>query len=130
MTSFVFTLIYSIFPGSKCEHTNRLFISVKFRSFLLKGKTIRLSEFLQKYTDSGTETTLLAGYNILVLKYVKLSAGLPLLFIGAIRMADIRPVSGEFATTTDSPPKNSPPLRLCGLTVKLRRALRGTGVVA
>ena len=45
----------------------------------------RLSEFLQKYTDSGTETTHLAGYNILVFKYVKISAGLPLLFIGAIR---------------------------------------------
>ena len=43
----------------------------------------RLSEFLQKYTDSGTETTHLAGYNILVFKYVKISAGLPLLFIGA-----------------------------------------------
>ena len=41
----------------------------------------RLSEFLQKYTDSGT--THLAGYNILVFKYVKISAGLPLLFIGA-----------------------------------------------
>ena len=39
----------------------------------------RLSEFLQKYTDSGTETTHLAGYNILVFKYVKISAGLPLL---------------------------------------------------
>lgn len=24
--------------------------------------------------------------------------------------ADIRPVSGQFATTTDSPPKNAPPL--------------------
>ena len=34
----------------------------------------RLSEFLEKYTDSGTETTLLAGYNILVFKYVKISA--------------------------------------------------------
>ena len=45
----------------------------------------RLSEFLQKYTDFGTETTHLAGYNILVYKYVKISAGLPLLFIGAIR---------------------------------------------
>ena len=45
----------------------------------------RLSEFLQKYTYSGTETTHLAGYNILVYKYVKISAGLPLLFIGAIR---------------------------------------------
>ena len=45
----------------------------------------RLSEFLQKYTDSGTETTHLAGYNILVFKYVKISAGLPLLSIGAIR---------------------------------------------
>ena len=45
----------------------------------------RLSEFLQKYTDSGTETTHLAGYNILVFKYIKISAGLPLLFIGAIR---------------------------------------------
>ena len=45
----------------------------------------RLSEFLQKYTDSGTETNHLAGYNILVFEYVKISAGLPLLFIGAIR---------------------------------------------
>ena len=45
----------------------------------------RLSEFLQKYTDSGTETTHLAGYNILVFKYVKVSADLSLLFIGAIR---------------------------------------------
>ena len=45
----------------------------------------RLSEFLQKYTDCGTETTQLAGYNIIVLKYVKISGGLPLLFIGAIR---------------------------------------------
>ena len=31
----------------------------------------RLSEILQKYTDSGTETTHLAGYNILAFKYVK-----------------------------------------------------------
>ena len=32
--------IYSFnFPGSECEHTNRLFISVRFRSFLLSGKT-------------------------------------------------------------------------------------------
>ena len=45
----------------------------------------RLSEFLQKYTDSGTETTHLDCYNILVFKYVKLSAGLSLFFIGAIR---------------------------------------------
>ena len=45
----------------------------------------RLSEFLQKYTDSGTETTHLACYNILVFKYVKISSGLLLLFIGAIR---------------------------------------------
>ena len=45
----------------------------------------RLSEFLQKYTDSGTENTHLAGYNILVVKYVKISAGLLLLFVGAIR---------------------------------------------
>ena len=45
----------------------------------------RLYEFLQKRTDSGTETTHLAGYNILVFKYVKISAGLPLLFIGKIR---------------------------------------------
>ena len=45
----------------------------------------RLSEFLQKYTYSGPETTHLAGYNILVFKYVKISADLPLLFIGAIR---------------------------------------------
>ena len=43
------------------------------------------SEFIQKYIDSGTETTHLAGYNILVFKYVKISAGLPLLSIGAIR---------------------------------------------
>ena len=45
----------------------------------------RLSEFLQKYTDSGTETTHLAGYNILVFEYVNIFAVLPLLFIGAIR---------------------------------------------
>ena len=45
----------------------------------------RLSAFLQKYTDSGTETTHLACYNIFVFKYVKNSAGLPLLFIVAIR---------------------------------------------
>ena len=45
----------------------------------------RLSEFLEKYTDSGTETTLLAGYNILVFKYVKISASLPLFFVGVIR---------------------------------------------
>ena len=44
----------------------------------------RSSKFLQKYTDSGTETTHLAGYNILVFRYVKISAGLPLLSIGAI----------------------------------------------
>ena len=31
----------------------------------------RLSEFLQKYTDSGTETTHLAGCNILVLNMQK-----------------------------------------------------------
>ena len=45
----------------------------------------RLSEFLQKCTDSGTEPAHLAGYNILVFKCAKISAGLPLLFIGAIR---------------------------------------------
>ena len=39
VTSFVFSLIYSIVPVSVCEHTNRLFISVQFRSFLLSGKT-------------------------------------------------------------------------------------------
>ena len=42
----------------------------------------RLSWFLQKYVDSGTETTHLAGHNIVGFKYVKISAGLPLLFIG------------------------------------------------
>ena len=45
----------------------------------------RLSEFLQKCTDSATETTHLAGYNILVIKYVKISADLRLLFMGEIR---------------------------------------------
>ena len=45
----------------------------------------RLSEFLQKYSDSGTENTHLTGYHILVVNYVKISAGLPLFFIGAIR---------------------------------------------
>ena len=45
----------------------------------------RLSEFLQKCTDSATETTHLAGYNILVIKYVKICADLPLLFMGEIR---------------------------------------------
>ena len=48
-----------------------------------RGK--RLSEFLQKYTDSGTKTIHLAGYNILAFKYVKIPAGLPALFIGEIR---------------------------------------------
>ena len=86
VTSFVFTLIHSILPGSECEHTNKLFIPVQFWSFLLSGKTgKRLSEFLQKYTDSGTETSDQAGYNILVFKYVKISVGLPLLFMGNIR---------------------------------------------
>ena len=50
---------------------------------LKQGK--RLSEFLQKYTDSGTENTHVTGYHILIVKYVKISAGLPLFFIGAIR---------------------------------------------
>ena len=54
-----------------------------FCSQLKQGK--RLSEFLREYTNSGTGTTHLAGYNILVFKYVKISAGPPLLFIGAIR---------------------------------------------
>ena len=58
-------------------------VSVIFCFRVKQGK--RLSEFLQTYNDSGTETTHLAGYNILVFKYVKISAGLPLLFIGAIR---------------------------------------------
>ena len=58
-------------------------VSVIFCFRVKQGK--RLSEFLQTYNDSGTETTHLAGYNILVFKYVKISAGLPLLFIGAVR---------------------------------------------
>ena len=37
MTSFVFNLIYFIFPESECEHTNRLFIPVQFWSFLLRN---------------------------------------------------------------------------------------------
>ena len=86
VTSFVFTLIHLIFLGSECEYTNRLFISAQFRSFLLSGKTGKTFIWcLQKYTDSGIETTHLAGYNILVFNYVKISAGLPLLFIGANR---------------------------------------------
>ena len=48
-----------------------------------QGKS--LSEFLQKYTDSGNETAHLAGYNILVFKYAKIPAGLPLRLIGVIR---------------------------------------------
>ena len=85
MTSFVFTLVHSIFPGnvnSPIDYSSRNSFG-HFCCRLKQGK--RLSEFLQKYTDSGTETTHLAGYNILVLIYVKISAGLPLLFIGAIR---------------------------------------------
>ena len=39
VTSYFFTMINSIFPGSECEHTNRLFVPVQFRSFLLSGKT-------------------------------------------------------------------------------------------
>ena len=83
VTSFVFTLINLIFPGSECEHTNKLFISRSFCCRVKLGK--RSSEFLQKYNDSGTETTHLAGYSIIVFKYVKIFAGLPLLFLGAVR---------------------------------------------
>ena len=54
-----------------------------FCCWVKQGK--RLSEFLQKCTDSATETTHLAGYNILVMKYVKISSGLPLLFMEEIR---------------------------------------------
>ena len=54
-----------------------------FGHFCCRVKQVkRLCEILQKYTDSGTETTQLAGYNILVFKYVKISAGLPLLIMG------------------------------------------------
>ena len=53
-----------------------------FCCLVKQGK--RLSEFLQKYTDSGTETIHLAGYHILAFKYVKISAGLPLFFVWAI----------------------------------------------
>ena len=60
-----------------------------FCCWVKQGK--RLSEFLQKYTDSGTETTHLPGYNILVFKYVKISAGLPLLLI-AISRREISPL--------------------------------------
>ena len=82
VTSFVFTFN---FPGSESEHTNRLSISVQFGRFCWRVKEgKRLSEFLQTYTDSGTEKTPLAGYNILVFKYVKISASLPLLFVGTI----------------------------------------------
>ena len=57
-----------------------------FGHFCCRVKQGKLSsEFLQKYTDSGTKTNHLAGYNILVFKYVKISAGLTPLFIGAIR---------------------------------------------
>ena len=59
-----------------------------------RGKS--LSEFLQKCTDSGTETTHLAGYNILVFKYVKISAGLPLLFIGVIREKSLKSDIAQF----------------------------------
>ena len=81
-------------PRASFSHKNvpkksEIFISLSRYSFghfccrVKQGK--RLSEFLQKCTDSGTETTHLAGYNILVIKYVKISAGLPLLFMGEIR---------------------------------------------
>ena len=56
----------------------------------------RLSEFLQKYTDSGTENTHLTGYHILVVKYVKISAGLPLFFIGAIAPTKSRGTNSFF----------------------------------
>ena len=52
-----------------------------FCSQVKQGK--RLSEFLLKYNDSGTETTHLAGYNILVLKYVNL-CGPASTLIGAV----------------------------------------------
>ena len=45
----------------------------------------RLSEFLQKCTDSATETTHLAGCNILVIEYVKNLNGPASTFMGEIR---------------------------------------------
>ena len=63
--------------------THQWIIHGHFCCRVKQGK--RLSEFLQKYTDSGTENTHLAGYNILVFIHVKISVGLPLLFVGAIR---------------------------------------------
>ena len=86
LTSFFFTLIYSIFPGSECEHTNRLFISIQFRSFLLSGKTgkrfIWNSPKVHRFWNWNYPPSWL---NILVFKYVNISVGLPLLSIGAIR---------------------------------------------
>ena len=67
------TRIYYLFRHS-CSH---------FCCRVRQGK--RLSVFLQKNTDSWTQTTHLVGYNILVLKYVKISAGRLLLSIEAIR---------------------------------------------
>ena len=35
----IFTMLHSIFAENECEHTHQLFISVQFRSLLMKGKT-------------------------------------------------------------------------------------------
>ena len=73
-----------------------LFLYLKLSTTLQVGNSIiesdmwvkqgkRLYKFLQKYTDYGTETSQLAGYNIAVLNMENISAGLPLLSIGAIK---------------------------------------------
>ena len=73
-----------------------LFLYLKLSTTLQVGTSIiesdmwvkqgkRLYKFLQKYTDYGTETSQLAGYNIAVLNMENISAGLPLLSIGAIK---------------------------------------------
>ena len=54
--------MYLIFPGSECEHTNRLFISVQFRSFLLSGKTGKTFIWISPKLHRLWKTTNLAGY--------------------------------------------------------------------
>ena len=69
MTSLVFTLIHLIFFLGVNVNTQIDYLSQYGFGHsccrVKRGK--RLSKFVQKYTDYGTETSQLAGYNIVVL---------------------------------------------------------------
>ena len=64
---------YNITNGTSSIHSNIIRLHIDSLNFCRVKQRKRFSEFLQKYTDSGTETTHLPGYHILVFKYVKIS---------------------------------------------------------